>query len=199
MRGKARADSNATIKQLSSTHQRRKTDDMADMDNQPKHDLHGMPAAQKVKAIAEGAGVAMLITEPSRFPCDARPMALQTVTDDGCCWFLSSTQSDKNRDIASDPRVCLIFSDTSTYSYLHVSGQATIHTDRESVSAHWSALANAWFDGKDDPRVSVIRVQPEQGRYWETKSGKVVAGIKMALSALGADVDDGGVEGKLTF
>ena len=30
-------------------------------------------------------------------------------------------------------------------------------------------FANAWFDGKDDPNVSILRIAPEDVYYWDTK------------------------------
>lgn len=42
-----------------------------------------------------------------------------------------------------------------------------------------------------------LAVHPETGHYWTTTNGKIAAGIKMLLSAAGADVDDGGVHGEL--
>jgi hypothetical protein len=55
-----------------------------------------------------------------------------------------------------------------------------------------------WFtEGKDDPRISVIEFIPEEGYYWDTKHGKVVAGIKMMIgAAIGKTLDDS-IEGKL--
>ena len=55
-----------------------------------------------------------------------------------------------------------------------------------------------WFqNGKDDPDLTVIRVQPQDIRYWDTKNNRVVSFLKMAASlATGKTMDDG-VEGEL--
>jgi len=59
-------------------------------------------------------------------------------------------------------------------------------------------MANAWFDGKDDPTVTIIRVEPKDTYYWDTKAGKLVSLISFATAALtGNKADDSdGVEGK---
>lgn len=171
---------------------------MADIDQQPTEDLQGASAASKIREIATRARTCLFTTDPTGWPSDSRPMSLQACDADGTMWFLSSTASRKNRDIERDPRVMLGFSNDDKYEYLVVHGQATIHTDRPTVERCWSAFANAWFDGKDDPRVSVLRVRPEHGHYWQTQSGKVVSLVKMSFSALtGARSDDGGVDGEL--
>ena len=173
---------------------------MADMDNQPRHDLSGAAAGKKIKEIAGDARTCMFSTDVTQFPGDTRPMAIQEVDDDGTIWFISSSESEKNRDIAKDPRVILSFQNDDKSSYLSLSGQASIHTDKATIDKYWTAFAKAWFDGKDDPRVTIISVKPERGHYWETKSGEVIGLAKMTLSAIsGSKMDDGGVDGELTL
>lgn len=59
-------------------------------------------------------------------------------------------------------------------------------------------MANAWFDGKTDPKVSIIGVRPKDVRYWDTKHGKLVDMALMVYSAVTGDRNaDGGVEGEL--
>ena len=55
-----------------------------------------------------------------------------------------------------------------------------------------------WFtEGEDDPRISLIKVQPAEGYYWDNKHGNLVAGVKMLLGmATGQTLDDS-IEGKL--
>lgn len=170
---------------------------MADMDHQPGKDLEGFQAIETLREIVTDANVVMLVTQHDHFPFDARPMAAQAVESDGTVWFLSSSASDKNRDIERDPRVTLLVQNTRKYEYAQVSGLATIHRDRALIDKYWTRMAEAWFDGKDDPRVTLLAVHPESGHYWTTNNGKIVAGIKMLLSAAGANVSDGGVHGEL--
>lgn len=173
---------------------------MADIDHQPRHDLAGAEAGQKIKDIAGDARMCMFSTDLTQFPGDTRPMAIQEVDDDGTVWFISSSESEKNRDIARGPRVVLTFQNDDKSSYLSLSGKASVHTDKATIDKYWTAFAKAWFDGKDDPRVTVISVKPERGHYWETKSGKVIAMAKMTLTAItGSKMDDGGVDGELTL
>lgn len=172
---------------------------MADIDNQPRGDLAGTHAADKLKDLADNCRTCLFRANPTTFPSETTPMSVQQVDDDGTLWFISSTDSERNRAIARDPRVELTFQNESRYEYLTLHGNARIHTDRATIEAHWTRIADAWFDnGKDDPRASVIAVRPVGGHYWETQSGKMVAFVKMSHAALtGADVDDGGRDGEL--
>ncbi|MDB5061825.1 MAG: ral stress protein, partial [Mucilaginibacter sp.] len=49
----------------------------------------------------------------------------------------------------------------------------------------------------DDPRITVIKVSPTQGYYWDNKHGNAIAFAKQLVgAALGKTLDDS-VEGKL--
>ena len=66
------------------------------------------------------------------------------------------------------------------------------------VSIGFSPLIKTWFtEGEDDPRITVIRVRPTEGYYWDTKHGLGVAGVKMLIgAALGKTMDDS-IQGRL--
>ena len=171
---------------------------MADIEQQPRQDLNGAAAGKKIYEIAKDARMCMFATDVTNFPGDVRPMAIQKVDEDGTFWFLSSSASEKNRDIAKDSRVIVTCQNDDKYEYLAVSGTATVHTDRATIDKYWTALASAWFDGKDDPRVTVLRVTPNAGHYWQTTSGKIVSFVKMSFAAVtGSKTSDGGVDGEL--
>lgn len=170
---------------------------MADMDNDPQQDLSGGQAIEQLREIVMDANSCMLVTQLDKFPFDARPMAAQAVEADGTIWMISASDSDKNRDLERDPRFTLLVQNIRKYEFAQVSGRATIHRDRALVDKYWSAVANAWFDGKDDPRVTLLALHPETGRYWATRNGKIVTSVRMLLSAAGAKVDEGGVYGQL--
>lgn len=168
-------------------------------DNQsPKENLRGEEAILKLKELAEKSRNCFFSTRVQRFPHTTRPMALQEVDDKGNLWFVSSTESNKNKEIAEDKRVELFFHNSSSYEFLAISGEASIHTDKATIEKYWTNFANAWFDGKNDPTVSIIKVAPIDSDYWDTKDGKIVSFLKMSFMAItGQKGDDGGVEGKL--
>jgi len=164
----------------------------------PRQDLNNQEAVAKLKELAEKAGTCMFSTNVSSFPHTTRPMTLQAVDETGKLWFISSTESEKNKEIENDNRVSLFFQNSGTYQFLAVSGYAQIYTDKPTIEKYWTDFAKAWFDGKDDPTVSVISVDPIDSDYWDTKDGKIISFIKMSFMAItGIKGDDNGVEGKL--
>ena len=46
-------------------------------------------------------------------------------------------------------------------------------------------MIETWFnEGVDDPHITVIKVVPSEGYYWDTKYGNAVAGLKMIIGTL---------------
>ena len=171
---------------------------MADIDNQPRKDLSSTEAIEKIKEIATAANICMFHTAVGNFPDHATPMAIQGVCTKGNLYFLSSSDNEKNVDIQKDDRVMLSFMNSGKYEYLTIYGHASIHKDNELIEKYWTKMAEVWFEGKDDPKLTVIRVTPFDGHYWETKNGKIVTGLKMLFAAItGAKTEDGGIEGDL--
>lgn len=161
--------------------------------------LSNQEAIDKFKELVKHESVCLFTTRLTEVPLTTRPMSIQKVCDQGNFWFLSASDSDKNQEISDDPRVQLFINNTSNYEFLSVYGKATISRDRQKIDELWSDIAKAWFnEGKDDPRVTVIKVAPEEGFYWDTKDGKLVSLIKIAASAVAGKTLQEGVEGTIS-
>ena len=156
-------------------------------------------AIDKFKEIVKHESTCLFTTQLTKVPLTTRPMSVKKVCDQGNFWFLSPSDSDKNKEISNDPRVQLFISNTSNYEFLSIYGKATITKDKAKIDELWSDIAKAWFpDGKDDPRVTVIKVSPEEGFYWDTKDGKLVSMIKILASAVTGKTMQEGVEGTIS-
>ncbi|MFP9100590.1 pyridoxamine 5'-phosphate oxidase family protein [Flavobacterium sp. RHBU_24] len=162
-------------------------------------DLFSKDAIDKLKEMAEDIKMCMFCTELSVRPVPTRPMSVLEVDDKGNLWFLSSKQSNKNFEIQHDDEVQLIFAKNADAHFLSVFGKAIIYTDRGHVEDVWTPIAKTWFEeGKNDPDATVIKVEPLDAYYWDTKSGKMISMIKWALGAIvGSSVDDNSLEGRL--
>ncbi|AZI23236.1 general stress protein [Chryseobacterium taklimakanense] len=163
--------------------------------------LHSQEAVKKLKELSESARTCMFCTELSTLPNNARPMSLQECDQEGNLWFISSSDSNKNFEIKDDNRVQLYFMNNGSSEYLSIFGKAYIYTDKNTIEDKWSSFANAWFEeGKDDPKVTIIRVTPDETYYWDTKAGKFVSMVTFIASAVtGIKTDNSdGVEGNLT-
>lgn len=84
--------------------------------------------------------------------------------------FLTKRSTHKTDELAAEPDVNLAFSDPRKGEFISVSGQAYLTQDRKLIDALWSDAAEAWFKGRDDPDIAVIRVVPSQAEYWDAHS-----------------------------
>lgn len=171
--------------------------------NQPESnraDLTSNEAIEKVNELVKRAKTCFFGTANATGDSSgARPMSVQKVDDEGNLWFLSANDSHKNLEIAQDPSVKLFFQGSPHSDFLQLEGTATITTDRAKIEELWEPIVKTWFtEGVDDPRITVIKVEPLRGYYWDTKHGTAVAGIKMLIgAAIGKTMDDS-IEGTLT-
>jgi len=169
--------------------------------NQPEdnfENLQGNEAWAKLKEMAEGVSCFFCSNIRSGLPFSTRPMSPQKVDDNGDLWFLSANDSHKNEEIAIDPMVHLLFQGSKYSDFLNVYGIAEIIDDKEKIKELWEPILKTWFtEGVDDPRISVIKVSPTQGYYWDNKHGNAVAFVKQLVgAAIGKTLDDS-IEGKL--
>lgn len=163
----------------------------------PHQDLSGNAAVEKIKDLATDARTCFFTTQVGK-DAQSIPMTLQEVDDQGVLWFISSVESEHHHNILADPTVQLHFMNNSAYAYIFLTGVATISKDQALIDKYWTSFANAWFDGKDDPRIRVIGVKAQTGSYYETKDNKIIAMAKMVFAAItGGKNEDGGIEGNL--
>lgn len=165
-----------------------------------KKDLSGKEAAEKIKELADAAQSCFFCTDiQDGKPFAVRPMSPQKIDDEGNIWFLSAADSHKNQELGKDPYVQLLFQGSAHSDFMTLYGKATISRDKEKIKELWQPLVKTWFtEGQDDPRITVVKVTPEDGYYWDTKHGTVVAFAKMAAGAIMGKTLDDSIEGKLS-
>lgn len=169
--------------------------------NQPEdnhEDLAGAKAIKKMAGLIEAAQTCFFCTTAPGGNIDARPMAVQQVDEQGNLWFLSASDSHKNQELKDNATVRLYFQGSPHSEFMHLEGTATVSRDKAKIKELWKFVLKTWFtEGEDDPRITVIKVAPSHGYYWDTKHGNAVAGVKMLIGAtIGVTLDDS-VEGKL--
>ena len=126
-------------------------------------------------------------------------MNVREVDDDGNLWFLSACDSHKNDELARDPSVRLFFQGSQHSNFLQLNARATVSIDKSKIKELWEPILKTWFtEGLDDPRITVIKVTPTDGYYWDTKHGNAVAGVKMLVGAMIGKTLDDSIEGRLT-
>ena len=162
-------------------------------------DLIGQEGLDKIKELAKSAGSCFLCTKiVTGEPFNTRPMSAEKIDDDGNFWFLTASDSNKNQQIAQDPAVQMLFQGSAYSDFLTLYGKAEISTDKDKIRELWDPLMKTWFtEGVDDPRITVLKVKPTEGYYWDTKHGMAVAVIKRAIGAIKGETFDDSIEGNI--
>lgn len=99
----------------------------------------------------------------------------------GPIWFFTST--DNEIVTAGGGRAVAAFVSKGHDLFATFHGKVVVDTDRATVDRLWNSHIAAWFDGKDDPKLRLLRLDAEGVQIWENASS-IVAGIK---SLFGAD------------
>jgi general stress protein 26 len=162
-------------------------------------DLQGQEAVKKIKEMVEQAQNCFFCSAIATGDSNGdRPMNVRQVDDEGSLWFLSASDSRKNQELALDPSVRLYFQGSKHSDFMQINGVATISRDRKKIDELWSPLVQTWFtEGKDDPRITVIKVTPAEGYYWDTKHATAIAGVKMLIGAALRKTMDDSIQGTL--
>ncbi len=171
------------------------------MENAEDHykNLEGPEAKAKLKELVEKAENCFFCSGiKTGVPFSTRPMSEQLVDENGNIWFISRKDSEKNAEIAQDPFVQLLFQANKHSGFISIYGIAETIDDQKKIDELWQPMFKVWFEkGKNDPMITLIKVDPTQGYYWDTKHGKAVAFLKIAVSLVTGKAMDDSVEGKL--
>jgi len=160
--------------------------------------LVSQDAVEKLRDLTTHCPTCMFGTDLTAAPMHVCPMHTQQVDDNGSLWFFSGLDSEHAAHIRADGQVQLIYSNPSKYEFLTVYGDAQIVRDPAKIEELWKPMVKAWFPGgKEDPNLSLIRVDPLKAHYWDTKDGKLVVLAKILVGAVTGKVEDGGVQGDL--
>ncbi|HEX5101543.1 MAG TPA: pyridoxamine 5'-phosphate oxidase family protein [Polyangiaceae bacterium] len=143
---------------------------------------------------------ATLITRAFGGGLHGRPMSIGHTEDDGTLWFLTDLQAGKVSELARDPHALVSLAESD--KYIVMTGEAELVRDAEKAKSLWKEPFRVWFKGPDDPALTLIRFQPDEGEYWNNAGAQ---GIKQAFRAAKAyikgepmkDVDDPGVHGRV--
>jgi general stress protein 26 len=111
----------------------------------------------------------------------ARPMTAQIEGNKGPIWFFTARDNALVEKLPLGDRAIATFASKDHDLFATVHGSLTIANDRSVIDRLWNRFVAAWFEGgKDDPKLVLLRFDPEKAEIWLDASS-IVAGIKMLL------------------
>ncbi|CCV15381.1 pyridoxamine 5'-phosphate oxidase family protein [Mesorhizobium sp. STM 4661] len=112
---------------------------------------------------------------------DPRPMTAQFDGDRKVIYFFTAKDTELAENASSVKAATLVYAAKGHDLFATVHGTLQTDNDRATIDRLWNRFVAAWFEqGKDDPKLCLLRFDPTQAEIWKDASS-VVAGIKMFL------------------
>jgi len=139
----------------------------------------------KIQAMVNDIKYTMMTTRTHEDHLHSCPMNT-TETSIGAkeIWFIGHNPSETVDNINKNSEVNLAYVSQDDKSYLSITGKAELIEDREKLDELWSMTYNAYFEqGKEDPKVQLIKVVPHGAEYWENGNA-IASAVKMTAAAV---------------
>jgi general stress protein 26 len=109
-----------------------------------------------------------------------RPMTANLDGDSGPIWFFAGRPNVLVDKVATPARVIGAFSSKGHDLFASIKGTLSVDNDRGVIDRLWNPFIAAWFDGKDDPKLVLLRLDADQAEIWLNENN-LLAGVKMLL------------------
>lgn len=108
-----------------------------------------------------------------------RPMTAQVEADHGPVWFFAG-RPNSLADLADGRAAQMLVVSKGHDLFATVNGSLSLHNDAATIERLWNPFIAAWFDGKDDPKLALLRFDPRDAEVWKNENN-LLAGIKMLI------------------
>ena len=110
-----------------------------------------------------------------------RPMTAQVEGDRGPIWFFTAKDNTIVQNLQNGGRAIATFASKGHNLFATIHGQLSVQNDRVVIDRLWNSFIAAWYEqGKDDPKLALLRLDPERAEIWLNGSS-LVAGIRILL------------------
>jgi general stress protein 26 len=108
----------------------------------------------------------------------SRPMTACVENDAGPIWFFTGKPNAVVDKLGPRHRAIAAFSAKDHHLFASIQGNLSVSNDRAVIDRLWNPFIAAWFEGKDDPKLVLLRFDPEHAEVWLNESN-LLAGVKM--------------------
>jgi general stress protein 26 len=147
-------------------------------------DAVGRQAIPQIAALINKIDICLLATRDDGGELHARPMSNNGQVEwDGRSWYFAPSDGRLVAELRSDPSVVAAYRADEGFTFVSVSGRATIETSVELKKQFWLPELERWFpNGPEDANVTLIRLDAERAQWW-TANGDGNADLREAVSA----------------
>ena len=112
----------------------------------------------------------------------SRPMTALVEGESGPIWFFTGKPNAVVDHLAQSPRAIAAFSSKGHDLFASIQGHLSVDNDRAVIDRLWNPFIAAWFEGKDDPKLVLLRFDAEHAEVWLNESS-LLAGVKLLFGA----------------
>ena len=124
----------------------------------------------------------VMLSRGAQGSAQPRPMTAVVEEKPGPIWFFTARDSELLDGMRNGDAALFTFVDKGHKVFATVSGALTETDDRAVIDRLWNPFIAAWYDGKDDPKLVLLRFDPKEAEIWES-GNSLVAGLKILLSS----------------
>ena len=84
----------------------------------------------------------------------------------GLLWIFTANDHDLTRAMGQSNRAIASYSAKGHDLFASLRGTLRIDNDRATIDRLWSPIVAEWYEGKDDPKMALIRFDVEDAKIW---------------------------------
>lgn len=154
----------------------------------------------KLRALINDVNVAMLNSLRANGEFYSRPMNTIELDDDGNLYFFSDEHTPDEHDIAVNNNVSVTYTNPESNTYIALSGRLFLAHDKAKIDELWIPAMKAWFpEGKNDPKLTLIRVEVLKAEYWDSAESDMVVLFNLIKAIVRGKKYDQGDHEKIDF
>ena len=125
-----------------------------------------------------------------------RPMTAQLDGDSGpAVWFFTSKENQLVRQLRDGSRATAAFASKGHELFASIEGALADDTgNREMIERLWNPFVAAWYEGKDDPKLALLRLEIDDAKIWLSDLGGF---LKPAVNKLFGRKPEAGMKDKV--
>ena len=103
-----------------------------------------------------------------------QPMTAQFENQDreaGILWIFTAKDHDLTRAMGQSNRAIGSYSAKDHGLFASLRGTLQIDNNRETIDRLWNPIVAEWYEGKDDPKLALVRFDVENAKIWESTIG----------------------------
>lgn len=109
-----------------------------------------------------------------------QPMTLLMDGNHSPFWFFTSSETDLARAVSTQQRAIVTFTKKGLGLFASMRGTLVVDNDQAVMDRLWSPMVEAWFEGRNDPRITLLRLDVSEAQVW-LNEGQLLAGVKLML------------------